>query len=96
MLKYAVALTLFCFFFLVPLKNLKDDVGFLEEDKFILELEIMEKDKMIDSLKKEVFILKGEIEKGKVKPVVKPKKNRVVVKPIEIPKPTQPVINDTL
>jgi len=51
------------------MKDMKNDIKFLEEDKFILELEIMEKDKMIDSLNRDIFKLRKIIETLKEKPI---------------------------
>ena len=85
MLKYVVALTCFCLFFLVPMKDMKNDIKFLEEDKFILELEIGEKDKVIDSLNRDIFKLRKIIETLKEKPIIKKRPILKKVEPVEIP-----------
>lgn len=85
MLKYVVALTCFCLFFLVPMKDMKNDIKFLEEDKFILELEIGEKDKVIDSLNRDIIKLRKIIETLKEKPIIKKRPILKKVEPVEIP-----------
>jgi len=80
--------------FLIPIKNLKEDNDYLEEERFILEIEQIENQKMIDSLNTVNNILKNEIDKLKFKPIVRKRRIRKEV-PTE-PSTVEIIFNDTL
>lgn len=92
MLKYVFPIICLCLFFMIPMKDLKDENKVLNEEIFYLESEIYNKDKNIDSLKNEIIILKEKIELKKVKPIIK---KRIVEKP-DTTITKQIIINDTL
>jgi hypothetical protein len=97
MVKYVVALTCFCLFFLVPMKDMKNDIKFLEEDKFILELEMCEKDKVIDSLNNVIFKLNKTIIIQTKKPIVKKWVTPEVTETVKVTEPDViEIIKDTL
>ena len=92
MLKYLLPVILFSLFFLLPMKELKDDVKFVNEEIFYLELEIIKKDKTINGLELKIKKLEEELKQKDIKPVIKKRinKNPDIVKNKEI------VINDTV
>lgn len=92
MLKYVFPVICLCLFFMLPMKDLKDENKVLNEEIFYLESEIYNKDKNIDSLKNEIFILRDKLKVKKIKPINKKPKT-------ETPDTTsnkQLIINDTL
>lgn len=98
MFKYFLFIVLFSLFFLVPMKNMKEDIKYLEEGNLILELDIIQNEKDIDSLNREIVKYKKMIEINKENSLIikknKPKKTEIIeVKPIPV---TQPEIQDTL
>lgn len=92
MLKYVFPVICLCLFFMLPMKDLKDENKVLNEEILYLESEIYNKDKNIDSLKNEIFILRDKLKVKKIKPINKKPKT-------ETPDTTsnkQLIINDTL
>lgn len=80
--------------FLIPIKNLKEDNDYLEKERFILEIEQIENQKMIDSLTKINNILKNDIDRLKLKPIVR--KRRIPKEIPIVPSTTDIIFNDTI
>ncbi len=77
--------------YLIPIKNLYDDIGYLDQDILILELEHFEKDRLINKLNKQNDSLIKTIQELKI--------NLVIIKPKRKEKKETSivdVINDTL
>lgn len=80
------------------MKNMREDIKYLEEDNLILELDIIQNEKDIDSLNKEIVKYKKIIEINEEKSLVKKK---IIPKKTEITDEqnapvVQPEIQDTL
>lgn len=96
--KIITTFILFGILFLVPIKHLRDDVRYLEEDKFMLEMAIVDNEDKIDSLNNVIFKLNNDIKLLRLKPIKKKPFKKEIKKVIvptidEVPENN---INDTL
>lgn len=92
MIKYVFPVLCFSLFFLLPMKDLKDDVKWLNEEIFHLELEIIKKDKTINSLEQKVLILEKELKQKEIKPKIKKR----IIEKLDTTVNKEIIINDTL
>jgi hypothetical protein len=94
MLKYFLVFILYSLFLLIPLRNLRDENEFLRGDIQILEMEIIEKDKIIFNQESEVRRLKDVIKSKENKP--KKEKRKFLPKNEEVVNTIQIEVVDTL